>query len=34
MSEKVSSIMWFSLALQALLVLADQEGLCNRVNWR
>ncbi|MFD6438745.1 RrF2 family transcriptional regulator [Peribacillus sp. NPDC060186] len=29
MTEKVSSIMWFSLALQALLVLADQEGLCN-----
>ncbi|MDV7767594.1 Rrf2 family transcriptional regulator [Peribacillus sp. CSMR9] len=29
MSEKVSSIMWFSLAVQALLVLADQDGLCN-----
>ncbi len=29
MSEKVSSIMWFSLAVQALLVLADHDGLCN-----
>lgn len=29
MAEKVSSIMWFSLAVQALLVLADHDGLCN-----
>lgn len=29
MAEKVSSIMWFSLAVQALLVLAEHDGLCN-----
>lgn len=27
MSEKVSSMMWFSLAIQALLVLAENDGL-------